>query len=194
MKRILKSIIISIIRNIKNYLRTDPVEHYRALGAKIGDNVFLGGVGDIKMEEEYAKFVTIEDNVTIAKGTQIIQHDSSMNNLFGLPIKFGKVIIRKNAYIGANCTISCGVEIGEGALIGIGSLVITDIPSNRVAFGVPAKVKGTTFEFRDRFIEKMNDDKRNFYWNIVHWRERKDWPKERIDKSVKDFMDNVDFN
>jgi acetyltransferase-like isoleucine patch superfamily enzyme len=49
-------------------------------------------------------------------------------------------VIGQRAWIAANVTILPGVNIGENAVIGAGSLVNHDIPSNCVAVGVPARV------------------------------------------------------
>jgi acetyltransferase-like isoleucine patch superfamily enzyme len=48
--------------------------------------------------------------------------------------------IRKGARIGANTTLLANIEIGENSLIGAGSVVTKNIPSFKLAYGVPAKV------------------------------------------------------
>ena len=50
------------------------------------------------------------------------------------------VILKKNVWIGDGATICKGVTIGENSVIGAGSVVATDIPSNVVAAGNPARV------------------------------------------------------
>jgi acetyltransferase-like isoleucine patch superfamily enzyme len=50
------------------------------------------------------------------------------------------VRIGKYTWIGGNSTILPGVTVGEGAIIGAGSVVTHDIPPYSVAVGVPAKV------------------------------------------------------
>lgn len=52
----------------------------------------------------------------------------------------GRVHVGKNSWIGANATINPRVIIGDNSIIGAGAVVVTDIPSNVVAVGVPAKV------------------------------------------------------
>jgi len=52
----------------------------------------------------------------------------------------GPIHIGDNAWLGTRVTVLDGVTIGAGAIIGAGALVIKNIPSNAVAFGVPAKV------------------------------------------------------
>lgn len=51
------------------------------------------------------------------------------------PIKIGK-----NVWIGANCVILPGVEIGDNTIIGAGSIVTKNIPSDSIAVGNPCKV------------------------------------------------------
>ena len=52
---------------------------------------------------------------------------------------YTKTIIRSGVTLGANSTIICGVEIGENAFIGAGSVVTKDIPPNTLWYGNPAK-------------------------------------------------------
>ena len=50
-------------------------------------------------------------------------------------------IVRKGASIGSNATILCGIEIGEYAIVGAGSVVTKNVPPNSVVYGNPAKIK-----------------------------------------------------
>ncbi len=50
------------------------------------------------------------------------------------------IYIGKNVWIGANSTILAGVHIGNGSIIGAGSVVTSDIPENVIAVGTPCKV------------------------------------------------------
>lgn len=50
------------------------------------------------------------------------------------------IVIKRNAWIGANVTVLAGVTIGENSIIAAGSVVTKDIPDNVVALGSPAKV------------------------------------------------------
>jgi len=83
--------------------------------------------------------VTIEDYVQIGGGVKIY----SANTINGTK---GRVIIRRNATVGANSVILPGVEIGENSIIGALSLVNRSIPPNVVAYGVPAKVIKTLMD------------------------------------------------
>jgi UDP-2-acetamido-3-amino-2,3-dideoxy-glucuronate N-acetyltransferase len=50
--------------------------------------------------------------------------------------------VRRNASIGSNATILCGLTIGEGALVGAGAVVTRDVPDGAIVAGVPARVIG----------------------------------------------------
>ena len=94
-------------------------------------------------------FVKIGDYAGIAAGSMIY---SSTDTIYGgkrigpmvppehrNPLLNKPVIIGKDAFIGLRCVILPGVKIGEGAVIGAGSVVTRDIPAWKVAVGVPAK-------------------------------------------------------
>ncbi len=51
----------------------------------------------------------------------------------------GKVIIKRNAYLGAGSIIVKPVTIGENSIIGAGSIITKDIPDNEVWAGNPAR-------------------------------------------------------
>lgn len=97
----------------------------------IGRDCFLDLIGKI----------VLEDNVTLAMGVTLITHmnvgNSSIKKQFPTYIK--DIVVRRNTYIGARTTVIAPVEIGSGALIGAGSLIIHDVPSNTLNAGVPAK-------------------------------------------------------
>jgi len=77
--------------------------------------------------------VEIKDNVQIGSHCSIYSV-STIND------SYGKVVLKQNCRIGSHSTILPGVSVGENSIIGAHSLVNKDIPSNVVAFGVPAKV------------------------------------------------------
>ena len=56
------------------------------------------------------------------------------------PMRTAPVIIEDEVWLGSNVVVLSGVRIGRGAVIGAGSVVVTDIPSNAIAVGVPARV------------------------------------------------------
>jgi serine acetyltransferase len=67
-----------------------------------------------------------------------------------------------------------GVHIGDGAIIGAGSIVTKDIPAYAVAAGVPAKV--IRYRFEETIIEKLLTMK---WWNM---------PEEKLKKNIELFQ------
>ncbi len=55
-------------------------------------------------------------------------------------VSSGEVVIGNNVWIGAKASILSGVHIGDGCVIGAGSVVTKDIPPYSMAVGVPARV------------------------------------------------------
>lgn len=88
--------------------------------------------------------VSIGDRALIGYRTQIISSNHSIPPI-GQPFpisgdEHAPVKIEKDVWIGANCIITPGVTIGEGAVVAGGSVVTKDVPANAIVGGVPAKL------------------------------------------------------
>lgn len=101
---------------------------------KIGNNV------TIKAGVQIWDGVHIEDNVFIGPNVTFTNDLIPRSKIY--PKEFRKTILRKNCSIGANATLIAGIQIGEYALIGAGSVVTKDIPPFTVWYGNPAIHKG----------------------------------------------------
>ena len=123
------------------------VYFHKLRGVKIGKNVEIGYFCII--DNVYPNMVEIEDNVTIAAMSIILAHDNSMYYSHGGDVRFGKVVIKKNAFIGVHSVILPGVTIGEGAIVGAMSLVNRDVPPNTIVAGIPARIIRTIDSERD---------------------------------------------
>ena len=77
--------------------------------------------------------VIIEDDVQIGSHCSVYSVSTIDNTS-------GEVILKTNCKIGSHSTVLPGVTIGKNSIIGAHSLVNTNIPSNVIAVGVPAKV------------------------------------------------------
>ncbi|MES2566581.1 MAG: DapH/DapD/GlmU-related protein [Bacteroidota bacterium] len=116
--------------------------------------------------------VVIGDNVTIKSGVHIWTGATIEESAFiGPSVVFtndrhprskqefdlGKIVIRKGASVGANSTILAGVEIGEYAMAGIGSVITRNIKSYALVYGNPAKQHGWIDEEGNRLIKKEEE-------------------------------------
>lgn len=83
--------------------------------------------------------IEFEDGIMAAPGLKIapINHDMYDRHL---TYTYGKVIVKKNAWLGLNITICPGVTIGKYAVVAAGAVVTKDVPDYAVVGGVPAKV------------------------------------------------------
>lgn len=88
------------------------------------------------LDKAYPQGIKIGDETYIASGVVIMAHDFSTHKINH---KRG-VTIGSKCFIGVNAIVMPGVTIGDCVVIGSGSVVTKDIPSNCVACGNPAKV------------------------------------------------------
>jgi len=79
------------------------------------------------------------DGSMAAPGLRIATINHDMNQRHAI-YTYGKVTVKKNAWIGMNVTICPGVTIGEYAVVAAGAVVTKDVPDYAVVGGVPAKV------------------------------------------------------
>ena len=91
------------------------------------------------MDTNYPEDIIIEEGVTLTTRCIIVTHFVEVDDNHRRHYSRGKVIIKKNAYIGANTVICKPVTIGEGAIIGASSVVTKDIPAFEIWAGNPAR-------------------------------------------------------
>ncbi len=109
-------------------------------GAKIGKRVKVSSHSFI------CEGVTIEDNVFIGHGVMFINDKYPRATAEdGAPQTEAdweciSTLVKQGASIGSNATVLCGVTIGEGAIVGAGSVVTHDVPPWTIVAGVPARV------------------------------------------------------
>ncbi len=106
----------------------------------IENDVIIGDNVTIKAGVQVWDGVRIEDNVFIGPNVTFTNDLIPRSKIY--PSKFNTTIVKKGSSIGANSTIIAGVEIGEFAFIGAGSVVTKNIPPYTVWYGNPAKHKG----------------------------------------------------
>lgn len=72
-----------------------------------------------------------------------------------------ETVIGNDVWIGCNVVVLAGVRVGDGAVIGAGSVVTRDIPSYAIAYGNPARVK--RFRFQTKIIADLLDVR---WWDL----------------------------
>lgn len=107
----------------------------------------LGGVNvlgpcyiyrDVYFDSVAPHLITVGKNVTITQNTTILTHYLDPNKR-GRVFRLGEVYIQDDVFIGCNTIICNSVTIGEGAIIGAGSVVTKNIPPYQCWAGNPAR-------------------------------------------------------
>ncbi|WP_288355663.1 N-acetyltransferase [uncultured Cycloclasticus sp.] len=130
-------------------------------GAKIGENVslgqnvFVGNKVSIGNKCKIQNNVSIYDNVTLEEGvfcgpSMVFTNVYNPRSLIDRKDEYRDTLIKKGVSLGANCTVVCGVEIGEYAFVGAGSVVNKSVKPYALMVGVPAKQIGWISEYGEK--------------------------------------------
>ena len=138
-------------------------------GAKIGSDVSLGQnvfVGNKVIIGDKCKIqnnVSIYDNVYLEEGVFCGPNMAFTNvynprSLIERKGEYRDIFVKKGATLGANCTIVCGITIGEFAFVGAGSVVNKVVPAYALMVGVPAKQIGWMSEYGEKLDLPISGD------------------------------------
>ena len=139
------------------------IQILRLLGAKIAENsAILPGVNVFNVRNleigshsgiGMNSVINCEAKVTVGNrvliGPELLLFTSNHiwcpidKTYFGKGLTKEAVVVADDVWIGGRVIILAGVEIGKGATIAAGSVVVKDVPEYAVVAGVPAKVIGT---------------------------------------------------
>jgi acetyltransferase-like isoleucine patch superfamily enzyme len=125
-------------------------------GCEIGDESRIGTFVEIQKGAHIGRRVKVSSHTFICEGVTIEDEVFIGHGVMFINDKYPRAttedgssqteadwvctptVIQKRASIGSNATILCGVTIGEGALVGAGSVVTHDVPPGAVVAGNPA--------------------------------------------------------
>ena len=124
-------------------------------GVSLGQNVFVGNKVTIGAHCKVQNNVSVYDNVTLEEGvfcgpSMVFTNVYNPRSLIERKDQYRNTLVKKGATLGANCTIVCGVTIGEYAFIGAGAVINKDVPAYALMVGVPAKQIGWMSEFGEQ--------------------------------------------
>lgn len=128
-------------------------------GCEVGADTLIGPFVEIQRGARIGARVKIESHTFICEGVEIedevfVGHGVMFTNdrypaavtEDGRPVGARdwvceRTLVRRRAALGSNATILCGVTIGEGAIVGAGSVVTRDVPPRAIVVGNPARVQ-----------------------------------------------------
>jgi UDP-2-acetamido-3-amino-2,3-dideoxy-glucuronate N-acetyltransferase len=133
-------------------------------GAQIGNACSLGQNVFVSNDIVIGNNVKIQNNVSIYDAVRLeddvfcgpsMVFTNVYNPRAAITRKneYRQTIVRRGATLGANCTIVCGVTIGEYAFIGAGAVVNRDVKPFELVLGVPAKHSGWMCRCANRLID-----------------------------------------
>ena len=108
---------------------------YRLTGMKLGKGGFIGQNGFL--EDLHSENFIMEDGSTISFGVTVVGHGPKRNITSSAD---KRIVIRTGAYVGAASVLIPGIEIGEHATVGAGSVVTKSVPPGAVVAGAPARL------------------------------------------------------
>ncbi|MBM3518857.1 MAG: N-acetyltransferase [Alphaproteobacteria bacterium] len=121
----------------------------------LGQNVFVGNdvvIGsNVKIQSNVSVYdtVTLEDDVFCGP-SMVFTNVYNPRAAVTRKGEYRRTLVRRGATLGANCTIVCGVTIGEYAFVGAGAVVNRDVPDFALMLGVPARQVGWMSRFGER--------------------------------------------
>lgn len=124
-------------------------------GVSLGQNVFVGNKVTIGDHCKIQNNVSVYDNVHLEDGvfcgpSMVFTNVYNPRSLIERKDQYLDTLVKKGATLGANCTIVCGVTIGEYAFVGAGAVINKDVPAYALVVGVPGKQIGWMSEFGEQ--------------------------------------------
>jgi UDP-2-acetamido-3-amino-2,3-dideoxy-glucuronate N-acetyltransferase len=129
----------------------------------LGQNVFVGNKVTIGDNCKIQNNVSVYDNVHLEEGvfcgpSMVFTNVYNPRSLIERKDQYLDTNVRKGATLGANCTIVCGVSIGEFAFIGAGAVITKDVKPYALMVGVPARQIGWMSEFGEQLELPLSGD------------------------------------
>jgi acetyltransferase-like isoleucine patch superfamily enzyme len=84
--------------------------------------------------------ILLEDNVLIGPKVNLITTNHPIDPAQRRATISNRIVIKKNAWIGANATILAGVTVGENSVVAAGAVVSKNVPDNTIVGGIPARI------------------------------------------------------
>lgn len=132
-------------------------------GVSLGQNVFVGNKARIGDHCKIQNNVSVYDNVNLEDGvfcgpSMVFTNVYNPRSLIERKSEYRSTLVKRGATLGANCTIVCGVTIGQFSFIGAGAVIKKDVPDYALMVGVPAKQIGWMSEYGEQLDLPLQGD------------------------------------
>jgi UDP-2-acetamido-3-amino-2,3-dideoxy-glucuronate N-acetyltransferase len=125
------------------------------MNCSFGQNVFVGNdvvIGNnVKVQNNVSIYdaVTLEDDVFCGP-SMVFTNVYNPRSAVARKNEYRRTLVKRGATLGANCTIVCGVTIGEYAFVGAGAVVTRDVKPYALMVGVPARQIGWMSQYGEK--------------------------------------------
>lgn len=123
-------------RVVANALRSGRNRYLRLMGVQIGKGTMISMGAKI---DSHRGQVIIGERCHVTYGCVILSHDGAAKQM-EMEAGDGVVRIGNDVFVGVNSVVLANVTIGDGSIIGAGSVVTRDVPPHSVAVGNPARI------------------------------------------------------
>lgn len=129
----------------------------------LGQNVYVGNKVLIGNNVKIQNNVSVYDNVILEDDvfcgpSMVFTNVYNPRSAVSRKDEYRDTLVKRGATLGANCTIVCGITIGEHAFIGAGAVVTKDVPPYALMAGVPARQIGWMSEYGERLALPLNGE------------------------------------
>lgn len=197
MIQVIKELIIRVKRSyeLRKYSPYTIAEYFRKQGAQIGEGCFI--VPTVLGTEPY--LVKIGNHVAIAQGVKFETHDGGIwlfrNEVPDIQV-FGPIIIEDNCVIGQNAVLFPNIRIGRNSIVGASSVVISDVPSDTIVMGVPARPFGSVVKYKEKHLQTWQAQRPpdcvieagENWWNSKHFSSNRQKLRKHLEILFQDEM------
>ncbi len=134
----------------------NPIKAARKIGVKVGDRCSFAAMPNFGSEPY---LIEIGNHVRTSASVNFMTHDGATwifreEEKYKRVLRYGRIKIGDDCFLGFNCTIMPGVTIGNNCIVGACALVAKDVPDGSVVVGVPAHVICTTEEYKEKCLRE----------------------------------------
>ena len=129
----------------------------------LGQNVYVGNKVNIGNNVKVQNNVSVYDNVTLEDDvfcgpSMVFTNVYNPRSAVSRKDEYRSTLVKRGATLGANCTLVCGVTVGEYAFVAAGAVINRDVKPYALMVGVPARQIGWMSRFGERLLFQNEHD------------------------------------